>query len=138
MTFSPSLTLSNTLLVPSLSHKLLSISQVTTNLNCIVLIYPNFCLFQDILKKEIIGRGTKRGDYTAWVISLWVENITCIIRVVPRRDRFRFSIVGWGICHLVICNICFLICFHIYQLLTLSVTLASLLKSSSYLSIEYE
>jgi len=22
--------------------------------------YPNFCLFQDILTKKIIGRGTKR------------------------------------------------------------------------------
>ena len=61
MTLSPSLTLSSTLLVPSLSHKLLSINQVTTDLNCIVLIYPTFCLLQDILTKEIIGRGTKRG-----------------------------------------------------------------------------
>lgn len=41
---SPSLQLSNTLLVPSLSHKLLPISQVTTELNCAVLIYPTFCL----------------------------------------------------------------------------------------------
>ncbi|GMY33126.1 retrovirus-related pol polyprotein from transposon RE2 [Fagus crenata] len=39
VTLSPSLQLFNTLLVPSLSHKLLS----------------------DILTKEIIGRGTKRG-----------------------------------------------------------------------------
>ena len=44
VTLSPSLTLSNTLLVPSLSHKLLSVNQVTTYLNCIVLIYPTFCL----------------------------------------------------------------------------------------------
>lgn len=58
---SPSLQLSNTLLVPSLSHKLLSISQVTTELNCAVLIYPTFCLLQDILTKEIIWRGTTRG-----------------------------------------------------------------------------
>ena len=61
VTLSPSLTLSNTLLVCSLSHKLLSVSQVTTNLNCIVLIYPTFCLLQDILTKEIIGRGIERG-----------------------------------------------------------------------------
>ncbi|KAL6322985.1 hypothetical protein AAG906_023602 [Vitis piasezkii] len=55
------LQLHNTLLVPSLSHKLLSVSQVTSDLNCIVLMYPTFCLLQDILTKEIIGRGTKRG-----------------------------------------------------------------------------
>ena len=58
---SPALPLSNTLLVPSLSHKLLSVSQVTKDLNCVVLIYPAICLIQDILTKEIIGRGTKRG-----------------------------------------------------------------------------
>ncbi|RVW24902.1 Retrovirus-related Pol polyprotein from transposon TNT 1-94 [Vitis vinifera] len=57
VTLSPKLQLHNTLLVPSLSHKLLSVSQVTSDLNCIVLIYPTFCLLQDILTKEIIGRG---------------------------------------------------------------------------------
>ena len=61
VTLSPTLKLHNTLLVPSLSHKLLSMSQVTSDLNCIVLTYPTFCLLQDILTKEIIGRGTKRG-----------------------------------------------------------------------------
>ena len=40
--FSSSLTLSNTLLVPSLSTKLLSVSQLTEQLNCCVLIYPSF------------------------------------------------------------------------------------------------
>ena len=61
VTLSPTLKLFNTLLVPSLSHKLLSISQITKELNCVVLIYPKFCLFQDILTKEIIGCGTERG-----------------------------------------------------------------------------
>ena len=57
---SPTLPLSNTLLVPSLSLKLLTVSQVTKDLNCAVLIYPTFCLIQEILTKEIIGSGTKR------------------------------------------------------------------------------
>ena len=61
MTLSPTLQLYNTLFVPSLSHKLLSVSQVTSDLNCNVLMYHTFCLLQDILTKEIIGRGTKRG-----------------------------------------------------------------------------
>ncbi|XP_022889208.1 uncharacterized protein LOC111404668 [Olea europaea var. sylvestris] len=61
VTLSPSLHLSHTLLVPLLSHKLISASQVTTELNCAVLIYPTFCFLQDILTKEILGRGTKRG-----------------------------------------------------------------------------
>lgn len=56
-----SFSLSNTLLVPSLSNKLLSIGQATEELNCCALMYPSFYLFQDILTKEIFGRGTKRG-----------------------------------------------------------------------------
>ncbi|KAJ0042666.1 hypothetical protein Pint_18588 [Pistacia integerrima] len=58
---SPFLSLSNTLLVPSLSNKLLSIGQANEELNCCALMYPSFYIFQDILSKEIIGRGTKRG-----------------------------------------------------------------------------
>ena len=58
---SPSLSLAHTLLVPSLSNKLMSVSQVTKELNCVVLIYSTFCLLRDILSKELIGRGTKRG-----------------------------------------------------------------------------
>ncbi|KAB2632563.1 polyprotein (retrotrasposon protein) [Pyrus ussuriensis x Pyrus communis] len=56
----PSLPLHHCLLVPSLSHHLLSIPQVTEQLDCVVLMYPSFCLLQDIQTKEIIGRGTKR------------------------------------------------------------------------------
>jgi GAG-pre-integrase domain/Integrase core domain/gag-polypeptide of LTR copia-type len=58
-----SLTLSNTLLVPSLSTKLLSVGQICEELNCVVLMYPQFCIFQDLLTKEIIGRGTRRRLY---------------------------------------------------------------------------
>lgn len=61
MTLSPTLHLSHTLLVPSLSHKLMSVGQLTEELRCVVLMYSNFCLIQDILTKEIIGCGTKRG-----------------------------------------------------------------------------
>ncbi|KAG6742011.1 hypothetical protein POTOM_055293 [Populus tomentosa] len=56
---SPSISLTNTLLVPSLTTKLISVGQATEDLNCIVLMYPHFCLFQDILTKKIIGRGNE-------------------------------------------------------------------------------
>nr|GEV89568.1 putative ribonuclease H-like domain-containing protein [Tanacetum cinerariifolium] len=61
---SPTLKLSNCLYVPALSHKLLSISHVTKELNCSVLIQPTFCILQDIRTGAIIGRGTKiKGLY---------------------------------------------------------------------------
>jgi len=59
--FSKELKLENCLYVPTLSSKLLSISQVTKELNCVVLMFPTFCHLQDILTKEIIGCGTERG-----------------------------------------------------------------------------
>ncbi|KAJ0457169.1 putative RNA-directed DNA polymerase [Helianthus annuus] len=57
---SPTMKLSNCLYVPSLSHKLLSISHITKELNCTVLMHPTFCLLQDIRTGVIIGRGTER------------------------------------------------------------------------------
>src|SRR5207249_4767408 len=52
--------LQNCLYVPSLSCKLLSLSHVTKELNCMVLIFPNFCLLQDIRSGKVIGRGTEK------------------------------------------------------------------------------
>ncbi|KAH6781261.1 hypothetical protein C2S51_006554 [Perilla frutescens var. frutescens] len=60
ISISPTLKLSNCLYVPDLSHKLLSISHVTKELNCTVLMHPSFCILQDIRTGEIIGRGTER------------------------------------------------------------------------------
>ena len=61
--FSKKLKLKNCLYVPALSSKLLSISHVTKELNCMVFMFSNFCLLQDILTKEIIGCGTKCGGF---------------------------------------------------------------------------
>jgi len=58
--FSEKLKLKKCLYVPTLSSKLLFVSQVTKELNCVVLMFSNFCLLQDILTKEIIG------DHWAW------------------------------------------------------------------------
>ena len=52
--------LNDTLFVPSLSTRLISVGKITEDLNCAVLMFPNFCIFQDILTREIIGRGSKR------------------------------------------------------------------------------
>ena len=49
------------LYVSGLACKLLSVSQVTRDLNCRVLMYPNFCLLQDICMGEIVGRDTEQG-----------------------------------------------------------------------------
>lgn len=38
-------------------------SQITIDLNCVVLMYPTFCLLHDIFIEEIIGCGTRRGRF---------------------------------------------------------------------------
>jgi GAG-pre-integrase domain/gag-polypeptide of LTR copia-type len=58
---SPTVTLHNTLVVLSLSTKLISIGQLTKDLNCVMLMFPDYCIFQDIHTKKILGRGTRRG-----------------------------------------------------------------------------
>ena len=57
MELSTTFTLPNTLFVPSLSTKLLPVGQTTKDLNCCVLMYSSFCLFQDVLTKKIFGGG---------------------------------------------------------------------------------
>nr|GEX45572.1 putative Gag-polypeptide of LTR copia-type [Tanacetum cinerariifolium] len=59
--------LSNCLYVPSLSHKLLSISHVTKELNCIVLMHPTFCILQDIRTGMIIGVVLNAKGCTMWM-----------------------------------------------------------------------
>jgi hypothetical protein len=64
VSLSSSLTLSHTLLVPSLSNKLMYVSQVTEELNCVVLIYSNVCFLQDVLSRRLLGVVLREGGYT--------------------------------------------------------------------------
>ena len=94
--FCPFFSLPNTLLVPSLSCKLLYVGQMTKELNCCALMYPTFCLFQDILTKEIIGRGTKReGLYYMDDFNHGNENTMHYTEVKER----QIWLIGWGIPH---------------------------------------
>ena len=63
-----SLSLTNTLnldyvlVVPSLNYNLLSVSQITTALFCVVIFWPKFCVFKDIRTRQMIGCGVRRGN----------------------------------------------------------------------------
>ncbi|RVX05211.1 hypothetical protein CK203_020044 [Vitis vinifera] len=47
--------------VPSLDYNLLSVSQITAALSCIVIFWPEFCVIKDIQTRQMIGCGIKRG-----------------------------------------------------------------------------
>ena len=50
------------LIVPSLDYNLLSVSQLTTYLSCVVIFWPDHCVFKDIQTKQTIGYGIRRGN----------------------------------------------------------------------------
>lgn len=56
-TLMPTLTLKY---VPKLSINLLSIPKLTTDLNCKVVFYPNYCVFQKLVTGKTIGLAKER------------------------------------------------------------------------------
>ena len=55
------LNLDSVLVVPSLNYNLLSVSQITTALFCVVIFWPEFCVFKDIMTRQTIGCGVRLG-----------------------------------------------------------------------------
>ncbi|KAM7531655.1 hypothetical protein LguiB_035065 [Lonicera macranthoides] len=58
---SNTLNLTSVLVVPSLDYNLLSVSQITNALHCVVIFWPSHCVFKDIQTKKTIGYGVRRG-----------------------------------------------------------------------------
>ena len=57
----PSLLLSFVLNLPNFSFNLISMSKLTRTLKCYISFFLGFCLFQDLMTKQIIGRGCESG-----------------------------------------------------------------------------
>ncbi|KAJ9697399.1 hypothetical protein PVL29_009289 [Vitis rotundifolia] len=55
LTLTDTLNLDSILVVPSLNYNLLSVSQITATLSCIVIFWPEFCVFKDIQTRQMIG-----------------------------------------------------------------------------------
>lgn len=62
--------------LPNLSFNLMSVSQITSKLNCCVSFFPDHCLFQDLTTKQIIGRGQESGGLYTLNEEL-SKNIAC-------------------------------------------------------------
>src|SRR5262249_49510229 len=56
-----SIALSFVLHVPQLSFNLIFVSKLTRMLNYYILFFSNYCLFQDLMTKKIIGKGHEAG-----------------------------------------------------------------------------
>ena len=55
------LNLNSVLFVPSLNYNLLSVSQITIALFCVVIFWLEFCVFKDIRTRQTIGCDVRRG-----------------------------------------------------------------------------
>ena len=60
LTLTDTLNFDSVLVVPSLNYNLLSISQITAALSCIVIFWLEFCVIKGIQTKQTIGCGIKR------------------------------------------------------------------------------
>ena len=60
----PSIPLTSVLSLPNFSFNLIYVSKLTRTLKCYISFFPDFYLFQDLMTKQIIGRGREsRGLY---------------------------------------------------------------------------
>ncbi|KAM2791026.1 hypothetical protein PS2_002854 [Malus domestica] len=53
--------LDTVLVVPSLDYNLLSVSQITVVLHCLMIFWPSFCVFKDIRTRKTISYGIRKG-----------------------------------------------------------------------------
>ena len=57
----PSIPLTSVLILPNFSFNLMFVSKLTRALKCYISFFPDFCIFQDLMTKQIIGRGCESG-----------------------------------------------------------------------------
>jgi hypothetical protein len=76
---SESLILADVLCVPSFSFNLISVSKLTSSLNCCIFFLSNLCFIQDLVKWKLIGRGKeKEGLYL-----LEDQDSVCVHEIYP-------------------------------------------------------
>ncbi|KAK3025978.1 hypothetical protein RJ639_040952 [Escallonia herrerae] len=85
-----SITLSSVLSLPSLAFNLMSVSRLTKDLNCCISFFPDYCLFQDLMTKETIGKGhVSDGLY---ILDAWVpRSVACSGVVSPFEAHCRLG-----------------------------------------------
>ena len=86
----PSIPLTSVLSLPNFSFNLMYVSKLTRALKCYISFFSDFCLFQDLMTKQIIGRGREsRGLY---ILDLVVSKpIACSGVTTPFETHCRLG-----------------------------------------------
>ena len=86
----PLISLSSVLSLPELSFNLISVSKLTRALNCSAQFFPDYCLFQDLTTKQIIGKGHESGGL--YILDTQIpKSIACSGIVTPFEAHCRLG-----------------------------------------------
>ncbi|KAG5556472.1 hypothetical protein RHGRI_006920 [Rhododendron griersonianum] len=88
--FNQDITLNNVLCVPSFSLNLMSASKLTTSLNCCAILFPTFCVLQDLATGKMIGSGKQRGGLY-YMAPLRSESVACNASSTPNLWHMRLG-----------------------------------------------
>ena len=70
----------------------MSVSQITTALFCIVIFWPNSCVFKDIRTRQAIGYGIKRGMlYYLYLMSKSLNKLCQALAVDGSQEEKKSS-----------------------------------------------
>ena len=91
----PSIPLTSVLSLPNFSFNLMSVSKLTRALKCYISFFPNFCLFQNLMTKQILVDVVSLGVYTSLILQS-----QDLLLVLESLHHLR-HIAGWVIfrCH---------------------------------------
>lgn len=88
--------LDSVLVVPSLNYNLLSVSQITTALFCVVIFWPEFCVFKDIRTRQTIGCGVRRGKlYYLDLVSKSSNKLRQALKIGGSEEKKKSEIWLW-------------------------------------------
>ena len=93
------LNLDSILVVPSLNYNLLSVSQITTALFCVVIFWPEFCVFKDIWTRQTIGCGVRRWKlYNLDLVSKSSDELRQALQIGGSKKKKKGNLrYGYGI-----------------------------------------
>ena len=84
------ITLTLVLSLPQFYFNLIYVSKLTRTLNCSISFFPDYCLIQDLLTKQIIGRGHESGGL--YILETKVQkSVACSGVVTPFELHYRLG-----------------------------------------------
>ena len=92
-----------------MNYNLLLVSQITTALFCVVIFWPEFCVFKDIRTRQTIGYGVRRGKlYYLDLVSKCLDELRQALKIggsktkkKKEKMRYGYGIDVWGMLLLV-------------------------------------